>query len=679
MNEESSVEKLKRKLYARGEKPKLKPRRVLHEIEHEEVVGDWDHEAVVSGSSDISEPVDPHQVLDDLYHGHVHGSQTQVDEFAASSAVITKNERSITSRIIRLVFVVSFIFFIFAAGFAGYFLIVGKNSVSCDNVAIGISGPLSVASGKKLALDIRVSNNNPVPMRNATLEVVFPEGSRDADNSSANLTSTKEQIGTVEVGESVRTTARAVLFGQEQTMHEIEVVATFGIDDSSATFTCKKPYSVNIATSPVSMTVDGLEEISSGQEVELTVHVTSNSEEVVPNQRLVVEYPFGFKFVSSQPVPTTDDNVWDFGDITPGVEKTLTIKGTVQGQGIESRTIRFSFGGGDDVDARSLATVLQKIEHPLFVTRPFLSLDLELDGNSKPEITSQLGKKIKGTLKWENTLPSVLHDVEIDLVFKGDMLNKSSISGQSFFFRSVDNTLTWTPQTTGEEFRVIDAGEKGELVFFFDTKKYQEGASIENPFMNIECEVRARRVSDNIPVPQSLTGQVKRTIRFDSDLLLDTYGLYGVGPFTNTGPFPPRVDQQTTYTIVWEVTNTTNNVSSAIVKGTLPVNVNWLNAVSPQGESVVFNPVTREVIWSLGNVQRGTGGGENEPRKIYFQVAATPSITHLGKYVTIIEKMEVQGVDGFTSNMLQGEARDVETVYFKKDPLIGNIRGIVEN
>lgn len=675
MDSESSVEKLKRKLYARGEKPKLRPRRPLHEDVHDDVPHAWDAgEKVDSKQQKPLEEKDPRQVLDDLYHGRVDGvegvfaeePQTQKEE---------KEEPSIGSRIIKLIFIVSFLFFLFSIGIAAYFLIAGKNAVSCDNVEIGISGPRTIASGKKLTLDVEVTNNNPVAMREAYVEVMFPQGTKDAEYSSVNLPARKEQIGTIEVGERVRTVARAILFGQEQTEQEVRSVVTYGIDDSNATFSCENSYTIFISTAPVSLNVEGLEEISSGQQLELEVVIASNSEEVVPDQRLKVEYPFGFEFVSAEPEPSAGNNVWDLGDITPGMEQVVTLRGTVVGQGVESRAISFSVGDRDPADTETLGTILQKIEHPLLVTRPFLDLALTLNKSDDVTVVGQLGGQVKGELAWKNTLPSALHDVEIDLKMQGVMLDKTTVNAADGYFRSVDSTVTWTPQTTREDFRVVEPDEEGTLNFNFETKPFAGGASIENPSMQLEFEVRARRISDNIPVPQHLVGQEKRIIKFESELAIDAYGLFGVGPFTNTGPHPPRVDEETTYTIALEVTNTTNNVHNAVVTGVLPVNVSWVGATSPSSESVTYNPVTREVSWSLGDVSRGVGT-EVSARKVYIQVSITPSITEVKREATLMSDIKIQGVDDFTDTVLQREAREVGTT-LKKDPLFTGVNGVV--
>jgi len=683
VDKDSSVEKMKKKLYVRNVEPVLHERRALHEDAPHKVAYSWDENGSAQEEEETYEmSQDPQEILEELHRGHIPGqvipkpSILDDKRFSADAAVVEdKEEDRFVSRIIKAVLIASFLFFIFAVGLAGFYLIGGKNQVSCKNVDIAVTGPHSIPSGKKLVLDVSVTNNNPVPMKNASLEVVFPDGARDAQLSSSGLPSSKEQVGTIEVGEHVRTSTTALLFGQEQTEQEIKTIISYEIEDSSASFTCEQPYTILISTSPVSLTVEGLEEISSGQELELEVSVTSNSEETVPDLRIVAEYPYGFEFISSVPEPTEDDRVWEVGDLIAGKVRTVKIRGIVRGQGVEARTITFSVGEKDTVDAKGLATILQKNEHPLLVTRPFMELSLELDDSANSEVTSTLGEQIRGNLKWKNALGDALHDVEIEAHFTGVMLNLASVTAGTGFFRSIDRVLIWTPQTA-DFLRNLEAGQEGELPFKFSTKPFEKGTRASNPSMSIEFVVRARRISDNIPVQQNLQEQSKRTILFNTDLDYEAYALYGVGSFTNTGPHPPEVNERTTYTIVWDVTNSTNNADSVILKGELPVYMEWLGQVAPQNESVVFNPVTREVIWSLGAVARDTGYQE-ALRKISFQVGVTPSISQLGEELILVEKIVLQGTDTFTKNVLTQKIRVVNSK-LAKDPYFSKVWGVVK-
>jgi len=680
MPEDSSVERLKRKLYKRNEEPKLRERRELHEIEYD-VHGDWsDEEQSVGeglpteGQQAPQEEQDPKAVLDALSHGELPGEASHENDITPEQMEALKHKR-VMSRIIRIIFVASVLFFIFAAGLAGYFLIGGQNQVSCENIGISVSGPKSIASGKELNLSVEVENYNNIPIRSTVLELEYPEGARSAQDATHVLPTSREQIGTIDPGEKVRSTAQVILFGQEQTEQTIKARVTHGIDDSNATFTCEVPYPILISTAPVSLVVTGLEEISSGQELELTVSIASNAEEVVPGLRLVASYPYGFEFVSASPKPITEDNVWEVGDLAPGVERTLVLRGIVSGQGVEARTIRFELGSKDDVNNDEVDVVMQRVEHGLLISKPFLNLEVELDKKNESEVVAELGQVMNGLITWTNTVPYAIHDVEIDARFVGAMLNEPSVKGEDAYYRSIDQTLTWTPQTK-EEFRVIEANATGLIPFNFSTNIPSTDSSVVDPTMQIEFEVRARRVSDEAEVQQTLTAQAQRTILYNTNIELDTYALYTIGPFTNTGPYPPKVDQRTTFTIIANVTNTTNNMDNVQLTAEVPIYVKWLNTISPSSEAVSYDPVTRRVTWNLGEVPHGTGF-QTEARELAFQVELLPSISQEGKSPKLISDFVLEGVDQYTGDVLQREVRFVDTD-LDRDPYLTDVSGGVK-
>ena len=77
---------------------------------------------------------------------------------------------------------------------------------------------------------------------------------------------------------------------------------------------------------------------------------------------------------------------------------------------------------------------------------------------------------------------------------------------------------------------------------------------------------------------------------------------YKVSSFANTGPIPPRPNQETTYTVNLRV-SAQNAIGNTKVSFVLPAYVTWRNVVSDQ--NVTYNPKTRTVIWDIGHMDQG--------------------------------------------------------------------------
>ena len=138
------------------------------------------------------------------------------------------------------------------------------------------------------------------------------------------------------------------------------------------------------------------------------------------------------------------------------------------------------------------------------------------------------------------------------------------------------------------------------------------------------------------------------TIRIISDVGFVAKAFYYSGPFTNKGPIPPKVETETTYTIVWTLSNSANNISKAQINSSLPSWMRFVGTISPAGEDLVYNPSSREIVWNIGNITKGTnitGAG----RGVAFQVAISPSSSQVDSIPVIINDATLTGHDDFAN------------------------------
>ena len=140
---------------------------------------------------------------------------------------------------------------------------------------------------------------------------------------------------------------------------------------------------------------------------------------------------------------------------------------------------------------------------------------------------------------------------------------------------------------------------------------------------------------------------------------------------------PPRADTETTYTVIWSVTNSSNDVTDARVRAILPPYVSWKGAVNPGGEAVSFSNVGGEVVWDLGDVPAGVGYTQSA-REVAFQVGVTPSVSQVGSSPDITGAAVFSGRDRFTETVVSRSVPEV-TINLTTDPLFSsNQRNVVE-
>ena len=158
-----------------------------------------------------------------------------------------------------------------------------------------------------------------------------------------------------------------------------------------------------------------------------------------------------------------------------------------------------------------------------------------------------------------------------------------------------------------------------------------------------------------------------KKIKRNSGLQLSSRAGRSVGPFVNTGPMPPRANQESTYTVIWNLTNSTNDVSQAVVRARLPSYVRWLSNVSPSAEKISFDSSRGEIIWQIGSVGRGLGS-VLPGREVAFQVVFAASLSQVGISPTLVSDTFLSGLDDFTGENLTFAAREL-TTRIATDPL----------
>ncbi|MEX0916944.1 MAG: hypothetical protein WDZ90_00225 [Candidatus Paceibacterota bacterium] len=625
----SSIERLRNKLYSRKGIKDAVRRRVLSEKPHD-VKQEWEKETESE-------------------------SRPSMTEFMA------RKKKKIT--LPKLLWV-SVGFFVLALSVSALFFFGGTNTVSGKNIIIEVEGPSAVAGGEELPLQISIRNRNATPIKFVDLLVEFPEGTRSATNLSLEFPRHRESLDTINPGEQVNKTVRAILFGEENTQHEIKITVEYRIDGSNAIFFKEDVYPVVISSAPLAIVVNTLKEVVSGQTVEFVVNVVSNATTPLENVLLKAEYPSGFEVLASSPRATFDTNIWNLGDIPSGEKQTVRIEGRLIGQDNEERTFRFSSGTQSESNEREITAAFGTAVVPVTIKRPFIAIDVALNGDASPEYIARSNETIRADITWKNNLSTRVTDGKIIVSLDGLALDKRSVSVDKGFYRSSDNTITWSRETN-DALAELDPGESGRVSFTFSPAR---GTTILNPLINLEASVEGRRLSED-NVPERIESTTAREVKVATDFLLNTRAVRTTGPFTNTGPIPPKADQESTYTVVWTLTNSANDVANAVVSATLPSYVRWVNVVSG-GENVTYNAVGGQVLWRAGEVPAGTGSTK-AVKEVAFQIALTPSLSQVGTVPVLITSQRAEGFDRFVETNMS-DSRSPLTTQLITDPNVSN-------
>ncbi len=558
------------------------------------------------------------------------------------------------------ILIAAFVFFVISIGYAGYIFLVGGSSVSGDDVNINIVGPVSIGGGEKLSLDVVIQNNNQVPLEIVDLVIDYPQGTKDAYNLATDLKRDRTTLGDIAAGSVVQKTIESALFGEEGDAKEITVAIEYKIPGSNAIFDTKKVFDIVLTAAPVRLVVNGLKEISSGQVFELDFKISSNTSKTLENFMVIVDYPFGFDFETANIDPDVDDNIWVFEEFEPGYEEDIKVTGRLSGQNGEDRVFRLNAGIQNDEQYDELGVILTNVVHGVVIQKPFVSLTLEFDDSESSEVVISSEDSIKGNGVFNNNTNDTIRDVEIEIRLDGTVLDDGSVKVPNGFYRSSDNTIIFNRQTL-PALAEVKPRQDESFGFSFKTQNLvQGGRVIKNPQIRVTSSISGDRVSDD-DVEIAIKEEEYKILKVMSDVTIGAYSLYGSGPFTNAGPIPPKVDEETTYTILWSITNSSNDLEDMKVVTTLPTYIKWNNATSPGSENVSYDSNSRQVTWDIGRIPAGTGFVSNS-ENLYLQLMLSPSTSQIGTFPNLVRNTRIIGRDTFTETSFERPLTDANTI-----------------
>lgn len=557
-------------------------------------------------------------------------------------------------RLAGMFLIIAFGFFLVAAGIAGYVFFFGGNTVSADKIIVDIQGPTTIAGGDVVSLSLTITNKNAVALDNATIEIDFPNGTRDAIDVLKIYPRYVENLGRIAPGASVMRSVKAVVFGGAGQTLALPVSISYGTVGSNATFVKNSSYALTISTTPLSVSINTLAETVSGHSLTLTLTVSSNATIPISNVVLTGVLPFGFVVTSSS--RPMNNSSFSFGTLAPGVHQTVNLTGTLTGQDNEQRVFHFTVGTSKSANDPTLTISYMTQDASVTITAPFISTMLALNGDTSPAAVVAPGSSQNVALSYTNTLSTSITDATVAVMVSGAAVDYTSIKTTNGFYNSSNHTILFS-KDTDSSLALLSPGASGIGTFTFRT--FPVSTFISSPTILFTTSVSGTRVGQ-ANVPERVTASATKSAKVATTVVLGVSSLHSSGPLSNSGPIPPRADQATSYTTVWNVQNNGSAVAGGVVSTTLPSFVSYTGVTSGTG-SFSYNDASRTVTWSTGDLAQGANANG------FFQVSLTPSITQRGSAVPLSGRVSFSGYDRFAGVQVSAAANGA-TTETKGDP-----------
>lgn len=552
-------------------------------------------------------------------------------------------KKTFVSKMMRVILLFAGIFFSIALLATAYLWNRGFNFISSNDIEIVFDGPESISGGELGSWKIIVSNNNNAPLEFADLILEYPPGTRNL-KSDDNSLKQRYQLGEIASGKKSVEVIDIVLFGSEGSEKIINATLEYRLAGSNAIFVKTEKKTVKLLESPVEIIVKLPKETNAKQELNFEIEYVSNSESVIDNLVLQMEYPPGFQFKESSPKTFSGkDNLWNIGALEPGKKRTIKIKGMIDGMDLDEKSFRAQVGVLNEND--ELEVYGEKVE-TVVIKKTFLDLALFINNNDEKDNIASLGDIMRVDIFWKNNLPVRIENGVIEAKIIGNAVSSQSIFPVNGFYRTSDKTLVWNVSSV-PEFRFMEPGEEGKVSFTFSIPNSlsQKNVTDKNFIVSLEASIFGEKTIGGFEDIDIRT-TIEKDIKIASNLQFVSQALYYEGAFKNTGPLPPKAGDKTTYTIVWSLSNSTNDIENAEVRAFLPSYVEWIGVISPQNEIISYDKNTGEVVWKPGLISAGTGVLK-PARDISFQIGFLPSLSQVGSSPNLVSEAVIEGKDSF--------------------------------
>lgn len=550
-------------------------------------------------------------------------------------------------RFASIFFIVAFLFFLVSLGIAGYFFYYGGNAISVDKITVSVQGPSTIAGGDTVPLSITITNKNSVAIENATIEIDFPNGTRNAADVLSAYPRYTENLGILASGATVTRSVKVILFGGVGEALALPVSFSYGTGSSNSVFVKKLSYALAISSTPLSMSVDTLAEIVSGKPSTFTLTVHSNATVPLQNVVLAAAFPFGFSVASSS-LPLNNSSFL-LGTLQPNASKKITLIGTLLGQDSEQRVFHFTIGTAKTAQDQTLAVTYMTQDVTVTIAAPFITTELSLNGDTSANPIINSGRYQSVTVSYTNTLPTSVQNTTVSVAVSGSAIDYSSIKTTNGFYRSDDHTIVFS-RDTDPSLATLAPGASGIGTFTFST--LAPGTLIPSPTIIFTVSVSGTRAGQT-NITEVMNTSATKIVKIVTTVLLSSFSLHNSGPLSTSGPIPPRADQATTYTIVWNVQNQGSAIAGGTVSAILPSYVSYTGLTTNNG--FLYDKGSHTVSWNIGDItQSASAQGA-------FQVSFTPSTSQKGSAPPLVGAASFSGYDRFAGVQVKASADPATT------------------
>ncbi|HUX35452.1 MAG TPA: hypothetical protein VMV71_00270 [Candidatus Paceibacterota bacterium] len=554
------------------------------------------------------------------------------------------------------------------AGYGLYYFLTRPTGV---NVAVEFSKPDQILSGQPFALKISLSNNSDQVLKNSHLSVSLPDNVYYLNGPQSQRV-IETDVGDIGPGSATINTFNIVIIGDTNSLKHIDAKLSYQLAGSTAQFESNSGIDLPVNDQAVDVSFELPQSVFSGSNFDLKVDYKNNSGQDFGNDVILnIDYPAEFHFSKSSIDPSSGNNQWDLGKLPKGASSSITITGSISDSGKSSYDFNGSVSAsGPDYGGQNFTIAEQTAGISISASPLSISATINGKDNNASDYVARAGDELVYDLHYKNNSSVTFENVTVKASLLSSMVDFQTLKTDASF-SSIGNTFTWLAANE-PALATLAPGEEGDLSIDVKLKKDFPIRLIsdKNYTLRLNTEISSPTVPQGVNAQQTVSDSSFET-KIAGNLQIQAKGLWrdAASGFVNSGPYPPRVNQPTQYTVHWILANYATDVSNVQVSAYLQSGAQWTGNVKSNIDSQPsYDPTSGKVTWDVGSVMANKGV-ISQPIEAVFQVEVTPAINQIGQYITFLSGTSVQWQDDFVNAQLTGSYPTLTTMLVD-DPTI---------
>lgn len=538
-----------------------------------------------------------------------------------------------------------------AVGAAGFWYW-QRNPYSKEILKLEILGPEKAIISQEVEYAVKYRNNGDVRLEEPRLTFEFPENTVLEMGDSLRIEKGSDELGDIYPGEEKTFKFKGRIFGKEGDARTAKAWLSYKPKNLQAAYESGTTFTTILEAIPITFDFDLPTKVESGRELKFSLNYYSTLNYPLTDLGVRIEYPLGFEFLESKP-RGLEKNEWEISVLNKAEGGRIEIKGKLAGEAKEQRIFRAFLG----IWIKDQWVALKEISKAVEISTPRLSVFQRI--NSQGQYSASPGDILHYEIFFRNISQEPFTDLFLIVTLNGNPFDMETIKTETGQFNKGDNSIVWDWRSVSK-LKFLDQGDEGKVEFWINLK---DDWGTSGPGEN------------NVVLKDTvLVSQIKEEfeIKVSSKLAISQQGFFLDDVFGNTGLFPPKAGEETTYTIIWNAQNYYNDAGNVKVTAKLPQNARLTGKIFPGTESpnFSFDSQSREIVWKVKDgkdMEAGTGVLNQAPN-VSFQAALIPSVDQIGQTAEIIGEARIVGEDRWTEKILEGKSFAITTALSSDSP-----------